>query len=191
MPRLLPVFLKILASLLLLVGCKQVRPGTDPDAPMFGSAKTNSTFLVSSEEPVGVDELARIARIIGPYRQLQPQEMTALELRLERELNRLVEIEYQQMLKEEKSGNLPRQYGGKKVTRETARERLLARLGKDLALPLLTSDNRSAVVFSRISKGDIKISPTAYEIQHSATDDLPQQVITPSGFKATVIDPLP
>jgi hypothetical protein len=47
------------------------------------------------------------------------------------------------------------------------------------------------VVFSQISKGDIKVSPTAYEIQHSANDDLPQQVITPSGLKAAVIAPLP
>ncbi|MCX6856299.1 MAG: hypothetical protein NTV80_15500 [Verrucomicrobia bacterium] len=187
MHRLLFIFLILLA----LNGCQQTQLGADADEPMFGKAKTDATFLVSSEEPVGVGELVRVARIIGPYRELQPAEIAELELRLEKELDRLVEIEYQQMLKEEKTIVRTQPSRRRVITRETARERLLARLGKDLALPLLTSDNRSAVVFGRVNKGDIKVLPTAYEINRQMNQEPPQQVVTPAGARATIFDPLP
>jgi hypothetical protein len=191
MSRLLFISLGISLSLIALNGCQQTQPGADADAPMFGRAKADATFLVSSEEPVGVGELVRVARIIGPYRQLQPAEIAALELRLEKELDRLVEIEYQQMLKEEKAISKTQPSRSRVITRESARERLLARLGKDLALPLLTSDNRSAVAFGRVNKADIKVLPTAYEINQQLNQEPPQQVVTPSGTRATIFDPLP
>jgi hypothetical protein len=191
MSRLLFISLGISLSLIALNGCQQTQPGADADAPMFGRAKTDATFLVSSDEPVGVGELVRVARIIGPYRQLQPAEIAALELRLEKKLDRLVELEYQQMLKEEKAIAKTQPSRRRVITRESARERLLARLGKDLALPLLTSDNRSAVVFGRVNKADIKVLPTAYEINQQLNQEPPQQVVTPSGARATIFDPLP
>lgn len=191
MPHLFFPSLWILFSLMVLSSCQQTQSDADPDAPIFGQAATNATFLVSADEPVGVEELVRVARIIGPYRQLEPQEIAALEIKLKRELDRLVDIEFEQMLKEQKSITRHQPFRRIIVTRESARERLLARLGKDLALPLLTSDNRSAVVFGRISKEAIKLSPTAYEISPSTPQEQPQQVVTPSGVKAKLFNPLP
>lgn len=180
-----------LPAFLLLAGCSSPRPGADPDAPMFGRNRTSSTFLVSAEGAVDVDEIATVARIIGPYRQLTPAEMMDVERRLERALDRLVDLEMQEMEKERKRAPLSSPLRKRVVTREAARQRVIDRLGKDLALPLITSDNRSAVVFGRVSNDKVKLSSTAYEIDQKPVKDTFQKVTTPSGGSAVVVDPIP
>ena len=138
-----------------------------------------------------VDELATVARIIGPYRQLTPAEMMDVERRLERALDRLVDLEMQEMEKERKRAPLSSPLRKRVVTREAARQRVIDRLGKDLALPLITSDNRSAVVFGRVSNDKVKLSSTAYEIDQKPVKDTFQKVTTPSGGSAVVVDPIP
>lgn len=173
-------------------GCKHPGGGADLDEPMFGRAKRGARFLISAEEPVGVGELVEVARLLGPYRQLEVSEMEALEARLERELGRLVEVEYETLLKAEKKASRGRVFRRSVVTRESAREVLLARLGRDLALPLLTSDNRSVVVFGRVRGEAVKVSATPYEVDRRLDGSGGRQEVgTPGGGRAVVLEPAP
>jgi hypothetical protein len=66
----------------------------------------------------------------------------------------------------------------------TARERVLARLGKDLALPVLTTDNRSVVAFSKMDGEQFQVTTKAYEINVAASQ-------LRSGAKVTALNGQP
>ena len=182
----------ILLGMMFGTGCQHPGDGEDVDGPMFGRAKRGARFLISAEEPVGVGELVEVARLLGPYRQLEASEMEALEARLEKELGRLVEVEFETLLRAEKRASRGRVFRRPVVTRASAREVLLARLGRDLALPLLTSDNRSVVVFGRVTGEAVKVSATAYEVEGKlGGGGGRQEVGTPGGGRAVVVEPAP
>ncbi len=159
---------------------------------MFCASRQKSTFLVSAEQTLGVRQIVRVARIIGPYRQLSPAEIAKIQLRVAKEFERLVDVEWAQMQKEERrqAKAHPRRRPAV-ITRADARQRVLARLGKELAIPLLTSDNRSAVVFGKLTPRDVQVTGNAFEIEKAADGSMPDEVINANGLSAMVVDPLP
>lgn len=69
-----------------------------------------------------------------------------------------------------------------------ARERVLARLGNELALPLRTNDNRSAVAFGKLEGEQFQVTSKAYEIDVAASKlNQGAKITTLDGSKATLI----
>jgi hypothetical protein len=144
-------------AVMLLTGC---------DSPTGSS--TGMSYLLTTDETVDLRQLVRVARVIGPYQQLTAADMQRIRTRLQDVLDDLVSVEIGQMEREEKArvkaGKPPSPPRTAEQMRQTARERVLARLGKDLALPLLTSDNRSAVAFGKVTGTGLEVTATAYEV---------------------------
>jgi hypothetical protein len=162
------------------------------------------TFLIETDRPLGVREVARIARVLGSYKQLTPTEMAHATIRLRRAINDLVEIEYQRLKREAASPpcakstvrpSKPAPLVAKALPRDLraeARANVLSRLGTELALPMLNAENRSVVMFGSLSNGQIDLTPTAYEIDHVAGQALPVggQIARKDGIRATLVQPM-
>ena len=184
----------LFVSLSLLTGCQ---PGAvrDLDAPVFGY-RTETTFVVDASRPVNVHELAHFAKVIRLYKTLTPREIMAIQTQLHREVEDLIAVEMQSMRPAvaQKKRTLETKHRAELQAAKTdpvksaqlvaaheatiqrmeadlkqeARERLLARLGKDLALPVLTTDSRSVVAFGRMQGEQFQVTTKAFEIDVAA-----------------------
>lgn len=156
-------------------GCGTIRE--DGPNPVRGT-----TFLITTDKPLGVRQLVRTARVIAEYRQLTRDEIAEIQRRLSRIFADMVSAELELMRREPASASSSR------PTRALARARVLTRLGPDFALPLLTPDNRSVVTFGRITGDGIEVIRTAFEID-APVSTLPAgaEVTTPDGRSAMLV----
>jgi hypothetical protein len=175
-----------LGGLLSLNSCQHPVTEEAADQPLF-AGRQRTTFVVTSDRPVTVQQLGRMAKIIGPYRQLGPVELATIKLKLEDEIADLVEVEFSALEKAEQAKPKAQRRSTRDL-RSLARERVLARLGRDLVMPLLTSDNRSAVVFGRLKDSQFEIVDTAYELDRPlATIPTGSALPKPDGGSAILI----
>jgi len=205
----------LIPMVLALAGCNASRSSADLDGPMFG-ARRETTLLIETDRTVDVHELVRLAKVVRFYRNLSAHEVEDLRRRLQQEVDDLVDVELQSARPqlEKQKARLEVQHRkdlesvradpGKaralqeshaialqrleQDAREQARQRVLARLGKDLALPVLTNDNRSVVAFGRMNGEQFQVTAKAYEIDVSISALKPEaKVITADGRKATLL----
>ena len=198
-----------------LIGCHTSTAPGNLDAPVFGQ-RHETTFVVDASRAVNVHELAHIAKVIRFYKELTPHEIMVIQAQLKREVDDLVAVEMQSMrpateqqrrvlehrLREQLKAvkqdaaataklNAAHQAELLRLDREvelTARERVLARLGKDLALPMLTTDNRSVVAFGKMEGEQFQVTTKAYEIDTAAAKLSPGAKVTAlNGKPSTVI----
>lgn len=205
----------LILMVLVLAGCSSSRSPRDLDGPIFGS-RNETTLLVETDRAVDVEELAHFVKVVRFYRDLSPQEVDELRQRLQQEVDDLVDVELQSVrpqLEKQKArmeGRHRKEMAAIKGdpvkvkalqeshatalrridddAREQARQRVLARLGKELALPVLTNDNRSAVAFGRMNGEQFQVTAKAYEIDASLSALKPEaKIITADGKKATLL----
>lgn len=205
----------IVAAALGLAACHAPTSLRDLDAPVFGRSGATS-FIIDTDRPLDVRELARFARVIRLYKELTPIELTAIQRRLQREVEDLIAVELQALrpgfeknkvqieLQHRAQLDAARGDAGKSAAllvahkvelqqletklHEEARDRVLARLGNELALPLRTSDNRSVVAFGRMDGEQLQVTSKAYELDVAAQNLKSEAKITASdGSKATLV----
>lgn len=200
-----------LLTLAALAGCHTSTAPGNLDAPVFGQ-RHETTFVVDASRAMNVHELAHIARVIRFYKDLTPHEIMVIQSQLKREVDDLIQVEMQSMkpAAEQKKQALEKTYREqlKAVKQDaaktgaliavhqaelqridqdvqvTASERVLARLGKDLALPVLTTDNRSVVAFGKMEGEQFQVTTKAYEIDVAASQ-------LRSGTKVTALNGQP
>ena len=154
---------------------------------MFGGTH-EARFQIVTDRELDLHELAKIAKVIGPYRQLTQAEVRQIETRLRRFVDDLV-VEEEKRIEAQQRRTPPRRPLSKTEIHAEAKSRVLSRLGKDLALPLLTSDNRSVVAFGSIQGEAVEVTSTAYEIDKPASRIKPGGEVTKlDGTKAMLID---
>ena len=149
-------------------------------------ARGPTTYLISSDQELSVQQLARTARILSRYRDLTDAELAQVERRLQRVFEDMVSLEFQQMVKAEARRAKAEGRPVKRITRADARAQLLDRLGKDLALPVLAEENHSVVAFGRVQEGKVEVTRTAYQIDTPAATNV-SSVQKPGGGVAKLV----
>ena len=209
-----PRFFLAFVAVLALTQCRTATAPGDLDKPMFGGSHATA-FVVETDRALKLGELAHAARVIGFYKELTPGEVAAVGQRLRREFDDLVAVEVQALrpgFDKQKAAmqtlhatTLEARKANPAVTarlvakheadlrkleatmRQQARERVIARLGKDLALPLQTSDQRSVIALGRMMGEQFQVTSKAYEIDVAASKLAAGAVVTTlAGGKATV-----
>jgi hypothetical protein len=161
--------------LMLLPGCTALPPG-QADRPLFGGSAPVS-FLISSDRPVSVRELSRVARAVRPYKQLSAAEIAEIQDEVRRVVDDLVAAELAGQ-----TPSAPRQ--------QQARARVLKRVGPQVAVQLPTRDQRPAVAFAKLENGEVRVTPTAFEIDKPAEQLAPDaEVTTLEGSPARLLTP--
>jgi hypothetical protein len=165
-------------ALFLLPSCSPTRTGGDDlDAPIFGSAR-KTQFVVSpqSGEAIHARDLATVARVLRRYKTLSEAERALVKTKVAARLNALISLEVTRLNREfrvERAAinRLPdRAAAARRLAELDARlqreaaARVIQRLGQLLAVPLKTSDNRSAVAFARIGAGGVEVAKDAGEV---------------------------
>jgi hypothetical protein len=170
--RLIAVNLRVIALCALLCDCEMSRP---------------TSYLIEADRALGVRELVKIAHVLRAYRDATPAELNEARAKLSRMIDGLVDIEVEEMMKLEPARPKPR---AKTIVRVAARARVIERLGKEFALPMLSSESRSVVMFGKVNGDLIEMTPTAYELD-VAVKDLPvgSQIAKRDGSKATLLNP--
>ena len=177
----------IFLGVVLVDGCVSRPPGRDASRPVFGG-NHESRFVIATDRELGLHELAKMAKVIGPYRQLTQAEVRQIKARLRRWIDDLV-MDEEKDIEEEQRRTPERRQLSKPEIHGVAMTRVLARLGKDLALPVVTSDNRSVVAFGSIQDETVEVTSTAYEIDTPPAQLKPGSEVTQlDGTKATLID---
>lgn len=162
--------------LILLPGCTTLPPG-QADRPLFGSSSAPVSFIISSDRPVSVRELSRVARAVRPYKQLSAAEIAEIQDEVRRVVDDLVAAEL--------AGQTP-----SPPRQQQARARVLKRVGRQVAVPLPTHDQRPAVAFAKLENGEVRVTPTAFEIDKPAEQLTPDaEVTTPEGSPARLLTP--
>lgn len=151
-------------------GCQQ----SAPEAEM--------SYIISTDEVVSVRQLVKTARVLRAYRQLTAVELREISLRLSRIFEALVDAELEQLRVQAKAERRPM------PTRALARQQVVQRVGRILALPILTSETQSAVAFGKITDSAVELTPTAYEVDRPIVQLAPGgEIHTPEGQKATLV----
>lgn len=160
-----------------LAGCAAPADRTgDLDAPIFGSAHP-TTFVISPESgTVHARDLATVARVLRRYKTLSAAEQALVKSSVARRLNALVALEVHRLVQAQAPERralqqLPdRALAARRLAaldaavQQEAAERVAQRLGRLLAVPLKTSDNRSAVAYARVGTQGVEIARDADEI---------------------------
>lgn len=203
--------------MLALAGCHSTTDVRDLDKPLFGRSKP-ATFIIETDRAVNVRELVRIARVLRVYRQLTPSEMRAVEQQLRKAVDDLVAVELQSMQPEldkklravDRNANRQQKQAGNdraalarivteaaaekkriaQTAHEAARQRVLSRLGHELALPMPANENHSVVVFGKMNGEQFEVTSKAYEVDVTTSRMTDEAKITKTdGSKATLLKP--
>jgi len=161
----------------------------DADEPIFGS-RHPTTFIVA---PLGsrlhARDLVAVARVLRFYKTLDAAERALLKTAVVHRLNALVALEIQRVILERPPQSLG--FRNAELYSE-ARDRVLQRLGKLIAIPLKTSDSHFSVAFARLNKGIIEVVADTSEIdQRVETLIEGNGVRTVGGEIATVMGAMP
>ena len=152
---------------------------TDLDGPMFGSSHPTTFVIAPADGQVHARDLAKVARVLRRYKTLDAAERALVKTAVGKRLQGLIALEVQRLevtevkyrVQREQIRRLPdkplaaRRLAELDATiRREAVARVAARLGNLVAVPLKTSDNRSAVAFAKISCTGIEVAKDAGEI---------------------------
>ena len=174
--RHLPWLLAALGGLLLTSCATDRTPTADLDEPIFGSSHATTYIVAPTDGQVHVSDLAKVARVLRRYKTLDAREKALVQSSVARRLNGLIALEVQTVqpryeAERARIARLPdRRVAAQQeaalnesIQRE-ATARVLRRLGSLVAVPLKTSDNRSAVAFARIGGAAPEVLADAAEI---------------------------
>jgi hypothetical protein len=140
------------------------------------------SFIISTDSEIGVRQLQRTARVLREYRELTASEIANLEKQLTAIFKGMVDVEFQRQREEAKRKGLP------PPTRAAAEDTVRKRLNHVLALPVLTSDQRSVVAFGKLKPGAPEIARMAYEVDAPvATLETGAEVTAMDGAKALLV----
>ncbi len=182
---------------------------------MFGHTKPTA-FVIDTDRTVSAHELAHFAKVIRVYKELTPADVAEIQRRLKKGVDDLVAVEWQsmqpQLIKQKQGLETKHQRKLEAVkadpaekaklvaaheaalqkledaARRVARERVLARLGKELALPMPTKDDRSVVAFGRMEGEQFEVTSKAYEIDVAAGKLRSEaKIAKQDGGKATLV----
>jgi len=161
-----------------------------------GSTSLSGTvsYTLTTSDAVEVRDLERAAKVLARHRDLTPTELAAVTAELTRIFETMVTVELQSMQRAERQLAKVERRKVRVITREDARQRLLQRLGNDLALPVLRNESRSTVVFGRIDQNGVSVSNEAWTTDRPVTDLPAGSRISPSkGSDAALLpaSPLP
>lgn len=183
MIRILSCLVITLLLLSALAGCTSSR---------LSSAADPVTYTITSDGELQVRDLVRTARVLAKHRDLTDTELDEVRKRLSRIFEGLVTLELESLRKQEAAQARKEGRRVRNITRADARQQLLERLGKDLAVPVLSNENRSAVAFGRVEKDGVEVNRTAYEIDQPVADLPPgSRITTPERKKAALLAPNP
>jgi len=148
------------------------------------------TYTLTTSSTVEVRDLERAARVLARHRDLTPQELAAVTAELNRIFEAMVTVEMQTMQRIEKRTAKVERRKARTITREDARQQLLQRLGRDLALPVLQNESRSTVVFGRVDDGGVSVSKGAWKTDRQVKE-LPagSRISSPDGRDAVLLPP--
>ncbi|HEV7401497.1 MAG TPA: hypothetical protein VGO11_01170 [Chthoniobacteraceae bacterium] len=162
---------------LLLVSCAtRQTASTDLDAPIFGPSHPTTYIVAPTDDVVHARDLAKVARILRRYKTLEAAERALVKSSVAKRLNGLIALEVQRVEVRHRAeraeiSRLPdRAEAAKRLAalnetiRREATENVIKRLGNLVAVPLKTSDNRSAVAFARIGGKTIEVAADAGEL---------------------------
>ncbi len=166
------------AALLSLVASCATRPATstDLDEPLFGSSDPTTYIVAPATGAIHVQDLAKVARILRRYKTLEAAERALVKSSVAKRLDGLIALEVQRVevryraARAEISGIADRAVASQRLAelnekiRREATASVIQRLGNLVAVPLKTSDNRSAVAFARIGGETIAVAADAGEI---------------------------
>jgi hypothetical protein len=148
----------------------------DLDEPIFGSSHRTVYTLGSTDEVMHARDLAKVARVLRRYKTLEAAERALVKSSVATRLHGLVALEVQRVEVRYRAARaeiarLPdravaaqRRAELDEAIRREATENVIKRLGNLVAVPLKTSDNRSAVAFARIGGNTIEVAADAGEI---------------------------
>lgn len=163
-PSMRPLALGLLAFT--LSACTTDRtPPEHLDDPYFKSPTPTPIIVRSDGGPIHIGDLAKAARIVRRYKTLAAAERALVKLAVSRRLEFLTEEEYRRVKERHRAEiqaikRLPdRAVSEKRLAdlQERMRQEAAANVAKSLgalvAVPLKTSDNRSAVAFAKLNPG--------------------------------------
>jgi hypothetical protein len=191
------------AITLLFASCAtRQAPSTDLDEPIFGSSHP-TTFVVSPNDGVvhGRD-LAKVARVLRRYKTLDAAERALVKSSVAKRLNGLIALEVQRVEVRHRTeraeiARLPDRAAAatrlaelQATIRREATENVIRRLGNLVAVPLKTSDNRSAVAFARIGK-TIEVAADAGEIDRPIASLVEGEGVQSGGKVAAFVEAAP
>lgn len=162
---------------MLLLGCAGPRSAsTDLDGPIFGASKPTVITVAPTDELIHATDLAKVAKVVARYKTLDQAERALVKSAVAKRLHGLVALEVQRVEARYRSerasiSRLPDRAAAtqrmaeldERIRRE-ATAAVIKRLGALVAVPLKTSDNRSAVAFARIGERAIEVAADAGEI---------------------------
>lgn len=150
------------------------------------------SFTFTTSDTVDVRDLEQAAKVLGRHRDLTPDELAIVSKELSRIFESLVTVELRQLEKAERKQAKIERRKPRLITREDAKQSLLERLGRDLALPVLTNESRSTVVFGRVEKDGVTLSPQTWTNDKPVTDLPPGSRVTdPKGKPSSLLPPSP
>lgn len=146
------------------------------------------TYTLSTSEEVEIRDLEQAANVLARHRDLTPEELVQVQKELTRIFENLVTIELRSMESVERRAAKAERRRPRVITRADARQMLLQRLGKDLALPVLTNESRSTVVFGRIDEQGVSVGKETWQTDRPVTEMPTGSTVThPAGKKAALL----
>lgn len=149
---------------------------TDLDRPIFGASHPATFIVAPADGRVHATDLAKIARVLRRYKTLDAAERALVKSAVGKRVQGLIALEVQRVeikyrAQREQIRLLPdKQIAARRLAeleatiRREALARIAERLGNLVAVPLKTSDNRSAVAFAKITGTGIEVAKDAGEI---------------------------
>jgi hypothetical protein len=146
------------------------------------------SYTLSTSDTVAIRDLERVAKVLARDRDLTPAELTRVQEELTAIFEQLVTVELQNMVRAERVIAKAQKRTPRRITRMDARQQLLQRLGRDLALPFLTNESRSTVVFGRVDPAGITVSKETWQTDRPVSQ-LPEgsTITDPNGKKASLL----
>jgi len=175
--RLQPGLARVTAIGFLLASCAtRQTASTNLDEPIFGSSPPITYVVAPTDAVVDVEDLAKVARVLRRYKTLEAGERALVKSSVAKRLHGLIAQEVQRVEGHYRAARaeifrLPDRAEAAKrladlneMVRREATENVIKRLGNLVAVPLKTSDNRSAVAFAHIGGKTIEVAADAGEV---------------------------
>lgn len=192
------------AAGLLLASCaSQQTASTDLDAPIFGTSHPTVYHIGTNDDVIHARDLAKVARVLRRYKTLEAAERALVKSSVAKRLHGLIALEIQRVEVRHRAeraeiARLPDRAAAtqrlavlEETIRREATENVIKRLGNLVAVPLKTSDNRSAVAFARIGGKTIEVAADAGEIDRPIASLIEGERVQGGGTVAAFLETTP
>jgi hypothetical protein len=175
----------------------------DLDEPVFGSSHPTTYVVVPTSSVIHAGDLAKAARILRRYKTLEAAERALVKSAVAKRLHGLIALEIQRVEVRHRAeraeiARLPDRAAAAQrlaaldeTIRREATENVIKRLGNLVAVPLKTSDNRSAVAFARIGGKTIEVAADASEIDRPIASLIEGEKVQGGGTVAAFVEATP